>query len=80
MFLYIPETSNLASPGEITITVDGINKSHTLNNNFSRYLAPSGPDYYIYTTPEIPHNGTQAKISIFLNAILPTGSFNVGIK
>lgn len=78
MFLWIADAASGNNPGEMTIVVSGINSSYIFNNTYVKYLDQT-LDYYIYTTPDIPHNGTTAIITIFLKAP-STGSFNVGIK
>ena len=75
MFLYVPVANNI---GNLTIVVNGINTTHTLNKNFTPYLQPT-IDYYLYNTPEIPHHGTIVTISFFLSATF-SGSYNLGLK
>ena len=77
MFLYVPVMSNI---GNLTIVVNGINTTHTLNKNFTPYLSATD-DYYLYNTPEIPHHGTSVTISFFLDSIpVGGGSYNLGLK
>lgn len=75
MFFYVPVANNF---GNLTIVVNGINTTHIVDSSFTTFLKPNG-DYYLYTTPEIPHKGAMLTLSLF--SFGSNGeSYNFGIK